>query len=101
MTSHTPEGFSVYSRLLHKGFEPDLVRVGVATCACQVLPVITRRGFRGEVPGQLVTIAARNCDVASTQSKRSFVVLAQAECGGLEPLQIVAILAAIEMGRGG
>lgn len=28
-------------------------------------------------------------------------MLPQAECGGLEPLQIVAILAAIEMGRGG
>jgi hypothetical protein len=100
MASHTLEGFSVYSRLLHQCFEPALVRVGVATCACEVLPVITRGGFRGEVAGRLVAIAARNCHVAPAQPKRSFVVPAQAECGRLEPLQIVAILAAIEMRRG-
>jgi hypothetical protein len=48
-----------------------------------------------------VAIAARNCYVASAESKRSFVVPAQAECGGQKLLQGVAILAAIEMGRDG
>jgi hypothetical protein len=101
MARHTLERFSVYSRLLHQCFEAALVRVGVATCACEILPVIARGGFRGEVAGRLVAIAARNCHVASAKPERSFVVPPQAECRGLEPLQIVAILAAIEMGCGG
>lgn len=101
MAGLTLEGFSVYPRLLHECFEPTLVWVGVATCACQVLPVVTCGRFRGEIPGQLVAIAARNCHVASAESKRSLVVPAQAECGGQKPLQGVAILAAIEMGRDG
>src|ERR1700737_2615263 len=54
-----------------------------------------------EIRGLPVAVAARNCHVAASQTKRRFVVPAQAECRWQKFLQIVAVLAAIKMRRGG
>ena len=57
--------------------------------------------FWFEIRGLPVAVAARNCHVAASQTKPRFVVPAQAECRWQKFLQIVAVLAAIEMWRGG
>lgn len=101
MTRFAPKRLTTHSFLLLKCCESALVRVGVTTRARQVLPVIARSGFRCEIPRRLVAIAARDRHMFSAKCKRSLIVPAQAECGGQKPLETVAILAAIEMRRGG
>ena len=63
--------------------------------------MIDRSWFWFKIRGLPVAVAARNCHVAARQAKRRFVVPAQAECRWQKFLQIVAVLAAIEMRRGG
>lgn len=100
MASLALEWLSIRCRLTHELSESSFVGVGVATCASEVLPVIDNC-FRFEICGCLMTIAARNRHMTSAQSKRCFVVPAQAECRWQKSLQIVAMLAAIEVWRGG
>ena len=57
--------------------------------------------FWFKIRGLPVAVAARNRHVAASQTKRRFVVPAQTECRWQKFLQIVAVLAAIEMWRGG
>ena len=73
----------------------------VTTLACQALPVILRSWFRFEIRRHLVAVDAWNRHVTSAQTKRKFVVSAQAECRGQKPLQVVAILTAVEVWNGG
>ncbi len=73
----------------------------VTTLASQAPPVVLRSWFWSEASGLLVTVAAWNRHVTSTQTKGNFVVPAEAECGWQKPLQIVAIFATVEMWRGG
>ena len=82
----------------HEFVELSAMRVFMAGCARQVAPVIQRRR-RLEFCRQLVAIVAGDRLVSSGQRKSRLLVTGQAEGGGLEPLQIVALLAAIQVGR--
>jgi hypothetical protein len=101
MASLALEPLSTCCRLPHELKESFLVWISVATCASQVLPVITRGWFRFEPGGGLMTITARDRHMTAAQSKGRFVMPARAECGWNKSLRSVTMLAAIEVGRGG
>jgi len=62
--------------------------------------MVTRRR-RLERPRQLMAIAADHRLMTAREWEPGVLVLCQAECGRLEPLQIVASFAAVETGRTG
>ncbi len=101
MTNFTDERGSIWFRPLHESVKTALMRVFMTTLTSQSLPVVLRRRFRFEIRGFLVTVAAWNGHVTTTQTKGSLVVAAQAECRWKEPLQVVAIFATVEMRGGG
>lgn len=63
-------------RLLHALIELAVVRVGVATGATQIGPVINRRG-RLQFGGGFVTIRTGHCNVLASQSEARFFVTRQ------------------------
>ena len=66
---------SVGSHLLHALCELPLVRILVTTRAGQIIPTIQRNRLWPQVRGAgLVTVAARNRDVAARQQEMSFFV---------------------------
>lgn len=73
------------------------VRISVAGCTSQVLPVVRRRRLRLEIRGQSMAIAAGNCHMGSGERKARLAVPGQAEGRGHQSLQGVAIVAAIEV----
>ncbi|MFZ0198575.1 MAG: hypothetical protein WB523_20080 [Candidatus Sulfotelmatobacter sp.] len=88
---------STRPRSLHESVKLPLMRICVTTLASQALPVVLRSWLRFEIRRLLVTVGAWNRHVTSAQTKRSFVVPAQAECGWQKPLQIVTIFATVEV----
>jgi hypothetical protein len=81
MANITYEGRSIRLRPLHESVKLSFMWICVTTLASQALPVIPRSWFRFEIRRLLVTVAAWNRHMTSTQTKGSFVVSAQAECG--------------------
>jgi len=84
--------------LLHALFELALVRIGVATGAVETLPVVDRR-FRLEFGGLFVAVGAGHGDVPAGQRELRLLVLGQGERRRLVSLEIVALIAGVEVGR--
>ena len=72
------------------------MRIGVATGAVQILPVIDHR-FRLEFGRFLVAICARHRHVSARQQEVRFLVLGQGESGGFVRFQVVASVASVEV----
>ena len=90
---------AVGADLLHTLVELTLVDILVATGAVQRFPVINDVGLGLELGGFLVAIGAGYGDVAARQHKARLLVLDQVEGGRLVSLEIVALVAGIEVGR--
>lgn len=101
MASLALKRFSIRCRFSHESGKSPLVRIGVTTLASLAMQVILRSWFRFETRRLLVTIAAWNRHMASSQAKLNFVVSAQAECRWQKPLEIVAMFTSAEVGRRG
>src|SRR5690242_20569624 len=80
MAGLAPARSSRSLRLLHALIELATVRIGVATRATQIGPVINRRG-RLEVSRLLVAIGTRHRDVLAGQKKACFFVARQRKRG--------------------
>jgi len=101
MADLTGERRAIRFQPLHVSVKSPFVWICVTTLASQVLPVVLRGWFWFEIRRLLVAVDARNSHVTSAQTKRKFVVSAQAECRGQKPLQVVALFAAVEVRGGG
>jgi hypothetical protein len=68
-------------RSSHEFVESPFMRICVAALTSQSLPVVLHRCFRFEIHRLLVAVAAWNCNVTSSQPKRSSIVSAKTKCG--------------------
>ena len=73
------------------------MRIGVATGATQIVPVIDRGGLRLELGRFLVAIRARHRHMPTRQYEMCLLVLGQSEGRGLVCLKIVTTVARIEI----
>ena len=99
MTGLAPGGGTVGANLKHALLELALVRIGVATGAVQIFPVIDH-GLGLKLRRFFVAIGARNRDVPSGQHEVSFLVLGQAESRRFVAFQVVTPVAGVEVWRG-
>src|SRR5207302_9076203 len=86
---------------LHAVLELAFVRVGMATGAVQILPVIENRRLRLEFRRHFVAVGTRDRDVPSGEQEMSLLVLGKGEGGRLIGLKIVTTIAGIEVRCGG
>ncbi len=100
MAGLAAEEFPVRPGPPHQLVKLALVRIGVAACAGLVAPVV-QRGWRLEVQGKFVAIAADDCLMTSSEREPGFLVPGQAERGGPESQQTVAAFAAVRVGCDG
>jgi len=99
VTGLTSGGLAGWVRLTHAIVELATVRVGVASGAIQVGPVVC--GCRGRECGRLlVTIGAWHSDVFAGQQEARFLVARQRESRGAITVDGVAALAGIQVRRG-
>lgn len=101
MAGFAARGRSIRTHLLHALLELPLVRIGVATDAVQIVPVIDHGRLGVELGRVLVAIRARHGNVAARQHEACLLVFGQAECRRLVRLQIVAAIAGVEIWRRG
>lgn len=99
MAGFAARGRSIRTHLLHALLELPLVRIGVATDAVQIVPVIDHGRLGLELCRLLVAIRARHGDVATGEHEACLLVLGQAKRRWLVSLQIVAAIAGIEVRR--
>jgi len=93
-----PSGGAVRTNLLHPLVELAFVYIFVTAGATQALPVINEiLGLK--LGGFLVAIGTDNRDVPARQRKPGLLMLCEGESGRLVPLQIVALIAGIEIRR--
>lgn len=92
---------SVSTSLLHTLFKLSLVGVGVATDAVQIFPVIDCRRLGLELSRFLVTVRARNCNVAASQHEMRLLVPGKCKGRRFVALQIVAAIAGVQVRRRG
>jgi hypothetical protein len=81
MASLTIKFRSIRRRASHEFVESPFMRICVAALTSQSLPVVLHRCFRFEIRRLLVAVAAWNCNVTSSQPKRSSIVSAKTKCG--------------------
>ena len=90
---------TIRPRLLHALFELSFVRIGVATRAIQILPVVNHGRLGLELRRFLVAIGAGHGNVPAGKHEARLLVLGQAEGGGPVSLEIVAAITGIEVWR--
>jgi|SRR5579863_1815821 len=101
MAGFAPGRRAVSALLLHAIVELTLVRIGVATRAVKIAPVIEGRGFGFEVGGFLVAVGAWDGDVTASQNEPGLFVPGDAEGRRLVALEVVAAIAGIEIWSSG
>ena len=80
-------------------FELAVVRIGVATGAIQIAPVIYDSRFRPKVGRVFMAIGAGNRNVPTGERKMGFLMASQSECGRLVCFEVVASIASVEIRR--
>ena len=75
------------------------MRIGVATFAIQIVPVIDNRRLRLELRRLPVAIGARHGKVATSEHEASLLMFGRTECRWLIALQVVAAIAGVEVWR--
>ncbi len=91
----------VCQHLPHALLELPLVRIGVATGAAQLSPVIDHRRLRLELRRLFVAVGTRNRYVSSGENEVRFLMFSQCKSGRLVSLQVVAAVTGVEVGRRG
>jgi len=100
VTGLAPRRVSVSPHLLHALVELAFVDIFVATVAVQHLPTIDE--ILGLELGRFfVAVCARHRHMAARQYKPGLLVLGQGEGGRRVPLQVVALVAGVEIRRRG
>ena len=99
VASFASDWSSVGSHLQHAFLELAFVRISMATCAREILPVIDRRWFWFKVCGLLVAVAARNRDVSVGEHEMGFFMTGEREGRRLVAFEVVAAVASIEIRR--
>lgn len=74
------------------------MRIGVATFTIQIFPAIRDLRLRTRGIGELMTIAARGCQVPTRQCETQLLVAGQGKRGRHKAIQVVALLATVEIG---
>ena len=99
MTGFTACGGTVPPLLSHTVFELTFVRIGMATGAIEVFPVVDGRRLGLEFGRFLVAIGARHRNMPARQHEPGLFVLGQGKGGGLIPFEGMAAIAGVEVGR--
>jgi len=100
VASLAPRRGAVRPDLQHALLELPFVRIGVATRAIQLAPVVDHGRLWLELGRLLVTVQAGHRNVAARQHESGLLVPGQRECRGLVSLKIMATIAGVKVRRG-
>jgi hypothetical protein len=98
MAGFTANRSAVQASLLHLILELSSVRIHVASCTRELIPVVCNR-FRLKSIAFFVAISAWNRHVAASQDELGRFVSYQRKRGRFIPLQVMAALTAVEVWR--
>jgi len=85
----------------HALAELSLMRIFVATRACEIIPAVNRSRHGFQFRAFFVTVATRSSDMSSRQGELRLFVPGQSEGGRSIAFQGVALLASVEIRRRG
>lgn len=97
MAGLAPRYGSVAALLRHAILELSLVRVGMATRAIEIAPVIDHRRLGLELRRFLMAVTAGNGDMSAGQHESGLFMSRQPECGRLISVHRVAAIAGIQI----
>lgn len=87
---------TIRASLLHSFFELAFVRIEMATCTRQLVPVV-HDCLRFKAIALFVAIAAGDCRVPASQNEFRRLVLRKGKCRRFVSLQVVAALTSIQV----